>query len=46
MAIEMCVPCRYIEQQLVAASQMPTWTNIAFHKYYAHGNPATAAGKY
>jgi len=37
---------RYIEQQLVAASQMPTWTNIAFHKYYAHGNPATAAGKY
>ena len=30
---------RYIEQQLMAASQMPTWTNIAYHKYYANGNP-------
>lgn len=26
---------RYIEQQLIATSQMPTWTNIAYHKYYA-----------
>jgi len=30
---------RYIEQQLMAASQMPTWTNIAYHKYYVNGNP-------
>lgn len=30
---------RYIEQQLIATSQMPTWTNIAYHKYYVNGNP-------
>lgn len=29
---------RNIEQQLLAASQMPTWTNIAYHKYYQNGN--------
>jgi len=33
---------RNIEQQLQAASQMPTWTNIAYHKYYQNG---TRAGK-
>ena len=25
--------------ELVAASQLPTWTNIAYHKYYANGKP-------
>ena len=28
----------YIMDQLVSASQLPTWTNIAYHKYYADGN--------
>jgi len=30
---------RSIEQQLMSTSQMPTWTNIAYHKYYANGQP-------
>ena len=28
----------YIMDELVSASQLPTWTNIAYHKYYANGN--------
>lgn len=28
----------YMTEQLVAASQTPTWTNIAFHKYYDKAN--------
>jgi serine/threonine protein kinase len=28
----------YIMDELVSASQLPTWTNIAYHKYYADGN--------
>ena len=31
-------PLSYIMDQLVSASQLPTWTNIAYHKYYADGN--------
>ena len=31
-------PLSYIMDELVSASQLPTWTNIAYHKYYADGN--------
>ena len=32
----------YIMDELVAASCLPTWTNIAYHKYYADGNKVKA----